>query len=230
MDRSEGSAHERERAAQRVSASMSLRDGLAALAEDGVSLPESAPEQLARYLELLDKWNRVYNLTAIRDAERMVTHHVLDALAVLPHLPQTPTLRLLDVGSGAGVPGIPLALARPQWRVTLLDSNHKKGAFMQQALAELGTSNAEVRICRIEDFSPAQPFDVVISRAFSDLATFADAAARVVARDGRLVAMKGVFPHEELREVPQTMRVVDTRAIAVPGVSAERHLVMLEPA
>jgi len=213
-----------------VSQPVSLDSGIAVLAARGVAVPPEAGERLVRYLTLLDKWNRVYNLTAIRDADRMVTHHLLDALAVLPHLGHGEGLRLLDVGSGAGLPGIPIAIARPAWRVTLLDSNHKKGAFMQQAIAELGLANAEVRLCRVEDFTPAQPFDAVISRAFSDLATFARAALRLLAPGGRVVAMKGIFPHEELSELPPNVRVLETPAVSVPGVAAERHLVVLEAA
>lgn len=213
-----------------MSDGVSLESGVATLAQQGVNVPASAVACLARYLELLDKWNRVYNLTAIRDADRMVTHHLLDALAVLPHLPGETSFRLLDIGSGAGLPGIPLAIARPEWHVTVLDSNHKKGAFMQQAVAELGTANVEVRICRVEDFAPAQRYDAVISRAFSDLTTFAQAGLRLLAPGGRLVAMKGIFPHEEIRELPADVRVLDTPTVSVPGLAAERHLVVLEPA
>lgn len=209
---------------------MSLASGIEALAQQGVRLPAHAAERLSRYLGLLDKWNRIYNLTAIRDADRMVTHHLLDALAILPHLPDVPSLRVLDVGSGAGLPGIPLAIARPAWHVTLLDSNHKKGAFMQQAVAELGIDNVAVQMCRVEAFSPAHRYDAVISRAFSDLATFAQAGLRLLAPGGRLVAMKGIFPHEEIRDLPDTVRVRETPAIAVPGLAAERHLVVMEPA
>lgn len=213
-----------------MSESLSLQAGLDALASAGVSLAADAHRRLAQYLALLDKWNGTYNLTAIRDPQRMVTHHVLDALAVLPHLGDAAALRLLDVGSGAGIPGIPIALARPEYRVALLDSSHKKGAFMQQALAELGVSNAQVHICRIEDFAPGEPYDIVISRAFSDLASFAECSVRLLAPGGRLVAMKGVFPHEEIEQLPASVRLLDTPAVSVPGLDAERHLVLLEAA
>ena len=157
----------------------------------------------------------------------MVTHHVLDALAVLPHLPAREHLLLLDVGSGGGVPGVPLAIARPGWRVVLLDSNHKKGAFLQQAAIELGLVNAQAVIARVEDYVPAAPFDVVISRAFSDLATFAQTSARHLAAGGQLVAMKGVFPDEEVAQLPAGIRVVAAPALAVPGLPAERHLIIM---
>jgi 16S rRNA (guanine527-N7)-methyltransferase len=194
----------------------------------GTALPAGARAKLEAYLALLAKWNRTYNLTAIREPARMVTHHVLDALAVLPHLPQRASLRLLDVGSGGGVPGIPLAIARPDWRVVLLDSNHKKGAFLAQAVIELDLPNAQAVTVRVEDYTPTHPFDVVISRAFSDLATFARATARHLAPGGWLVAMKGVFPHEEIAELPADFRIAAAPALVVPGLDAERHLVVME--
>ena len=179
------------------------------------------------------KWNRTYNLTAIREPEKMVTHHVLDSLAVLPHIaaPDGPTaISLLDVGSGAGLPAIPLAIARPQWRIVALDSNHKKSAFVQQAAIELALANVEAIIARVEDYRPAQPFDVVISRAYSDLATFAEAGVKHLAAGGQLVAMKGVRPDEEITQLPPSFRVVATPALAVPGIDAARHLVVMERA
>jgi len=196
-----------------------------------VQLPLRARDQLAAYLELLAKWNRTYNLTAIREPERMVTHHVLDSLAVLPHLaePDAPSdLSLLDVGSGAGLPAIPLAIARPAWRVVALDSSHKKGAFVQQAAVELGLENVEAIVARVEDYSAPKPFDVVISRAFSDLATFAESGMRHLAADGRLVAMKGVRPDEEIAQLPSGVRIVATPALTIPGLDAARHLVVME--
>jgi 16S rRNA (guanine527-N7)-methyltransferase len=125
------------------------------------------------------------------------------------------------------VPAIPLAIARPQWQVVALDSNHKKGAFLQQAIVELPLPNAEAIIARVEEYAPAAPFDIVISRAFSDLATFVDSSARHLAAHGVLVAMKGVFPDEEIAELPPTVRVVATPALHVPGLDAERHLIVM---
>ncbi len=216
-------------------ATLDLDTGLSALvARDGAAavLPRGARERLVAYIELLAKWNRTYNLTAIREPERMVTHHVLDALAVLSLLPEEaahPGLRLLDVGSGGGVPAIPLAIARPSWHIVALDSSHKKGAFLQQAVIELALSNAEAAIARVEDYAPSAPFDVVISRAFSDLATFAQSSARHLAPGGRLVAMKGVYPDEEVALLPPAFRVVAAPALNVPGLDAERHLIVMEP-
>jgi 16S rRNA (guanine527-N7)-methyltransferase len=160
----------------------------------------------------------------------MITHHVLDALAVLPHLPRGAGLRILDVGSGGGVPGIPLAIARPDWRVVMLDSNHKKTAFLAQAIIELGLAGAESVTARVEEYVPTAPFDVVISRAFADLAGFAETSARHLAPHGRLVAMKGVHPDEEIAALPPSMRVVATPRLAVPGLDAARHLVIMEQA
>jgi 16S rRNA (guanine527-N7)-methyltransferase len=195
------------------------------------SFPPDAGDKFVAYLELLAKWNRTYNLTAIREPERMATHHVLDALAVLPHLPQAATraeLRVLDVGSGGGVPAIPLAIARPSWHVVALDSSHKKGAFLQQAVIELRLANVEAVIARVEDYAPAAPFDVVISRAFSDLATFVEASARHLAARGQLVAMKGVYPDEEIAQLPAGFRIVAAPGIKVPGLDAQRHLIVME--
>ncbi len=209
-------------------AALDLDEGLAALAARGITLPAGAGGKLAAYLALLAKWNRTHNLTAIRDPERMVTHHVLDALVTLPHLPARAGVRVLDVGSGGGVPGLPLAIARPAWQVVALDSNHKKGAFLQQAIIELALANAQATTSRVEDYVPTAPFDVVISRAFADLATFVETSARHLAPGGELVAMKGVYPDEELAHLPAGFRVKALPTLTVPGLDAERHLVIIE--
>src|SRR5690606_16493154 len=148
------------------------------------------------------KWNRVHNLTSVRSLEAMLTRHVLDSLAVLPYISGP---RIADVGSGAGLPGIPLALARSDWHVTLIESNHKKAAFLEQARIELKLKNVEVVIKRVENFHPKQEFDIVISRAFSDLTDFVRLAAHLGLQGsggGMLVAMKGIYPHEELAQLP----------------------------
>lgn len=204
-----------------------LARGIAALRID---VPAATQSLLLDYLALLAKWNATYNLTAVREPQRMVTHHLLDALAVLPHLPQREGLRVLDVGSGCGVPGIPLALARPDWHVALVDSNHKKVAFLTQAAIELRMTNVETHTKRVEEFAPALAFDVVISRAFADLATFAATSLRHVAPGGFLVAMKGVYPSEELAELPAALRVIATPSLVVPGLDGARHLVVMQRA
>lgn len=194
------------------------------------ALSTGARAKLSAYLDLLAKWNRVYNLTAIRDRVRMQSHHVVDALAVLPYLPDAPGTRLLDVGSGGGIPGIPLAIARPDWQVVLLDANGKKVTFLTQAAIELGLVNARAVASRIEDYSPDAPFDVVIARAFSDLRTFAEAATKHVAADGIIVAMKGAFPQDEIDALPDNVEVIATPSLDVPQLHAERHLVVMRVA
>jgi 16S rRNA (guanine527-N7)-methyltransferase len=200
-----------------------LREGLGSL---GLGLAAREEEQLEAYLALLAKWNKTYNLTAIREPARMVTHHLLDSLAVIPHLPHSPSLRLLDVGSGGGVPGIPLAIARPDWRVVMVEPSHKKAAFLTQATLELRLGNAAAYATRVEDLRSEAPFDVVISRAFADLATFAATSARHLAPDGVLAAMKGVHPEEEIREIGNAY-AAESIPLQVPGLDAARHLVIL---
>jgi 16S rRNA (guanine527-N7)-methyltransferase len=197
----------------------------------GLPLPPAARQQLLRYIALLARWNRTYNLTAIREPERMVTHHLLDSLAAVPALDRVAdgraVLSVLDVGSGGGLPGIPIAIARPEWRVTMVDPVQKKGAFLVQAIAELGLANARAATVRVEELATPPLFDVVISRAFADLAAFVQAALRHVARDGRLVAMKGVHPDAELAELPPSVEVEETLVLAVPFVEGARHLVVM---
>ena len=193
----------------------------------GLALADSQVATLERYLDLLEKWNRVYNLTAIRERSRMVTHHLLDSLAVLPHV-RGP--RVLDVGSGAGLPGIPLAVAGPALHVTLLESNHKKSAFLTQAVAELQLANVQVVMERVESWQPEARFDTIVSRAFAELGEFASLAGRLLAPQGVLAAMKGVHPFEEIAKVPSTHRVENVVALTVPTLDAQRHLVLLKAA
>ncbi len=207
-----------------MNAAQPLQRGLLAL---GATLTDAQIERLERYLALLEKWNRVYNLTAIREPERMVTHHVLDSLAILPHVRGT---RALDVGSGAGLPGIPLAIARPELAVTLLDANHKKAAFLQQVVAELALANAAVASARVESCPTDARFDTIVSRAFADLGEFVAASARLLAPGGVIAAMKGVHPRDEIARLPAGFRVREIVQLAVPLLDAERHLVLVEPA
>jgi 16S rRNA (guanine527-N7)-methyltransferase len=193
------------------------------LDELGLALPEGAREKFLAYLELLAKWNRTYNLTAIRDPDKMISHHLLDSLAVLPHLPAG---LLADVGSGGGLPGIPLAIAQPARRVTLNDANHKKAAFLQQAVIELKLTNAQVHVGRVQAWRPAQRFACVITRGFAELADFISACRHLLAPGGVLAAMKGVFPRAELERVPAGAECRDVRRLQVPLLEAERHLVL----
>ena len=205
-----------------------LDAGLEALA---LPLPTDARARLVAYVALLAKWNATYNLTAIREPERMLTHHILDSLAVLPALDAqvagVQDVHVLDVGSGAGLPGLPIALARPAWRVTMLEPVQKKAAFVTQAIAELGIPNARILARRVEDYEAQSPVHIAISRAFSDLASFAESSARHVGTQGVLVAMKGVHPDEELREQPPAFEVRAEIALHVPGVDAARHLIVM---
>jgi 16S rRNA (guanine527-N7)-methyltransferase len=200
-----------------------LAAGVAAL---GLPLPEGAEAKLLAYLALLEKWNRVYNLTAVRDAERMVSHHLLDSLVAVPFF-QGRTV--LDVGSGGGLPGIPLAIARPELQVTLIDSIAKKTAFLLQVKAELGLGNLEVVTSRVEDFQPEAKFDVITSRAFSDLKEFVGLTRHLLMPGGHWLAMKGVLPHEEIALLPDWARVSANHVLLVPGLEASRHLIVLEP-
>jgi 16S rRNA (guanine527-N7)-methyltransferase len=192
----------------------------------GLGLDAQQERQLLAYVALLDKWNKVYNLTAVREPEAMVTQHLLDSLAVLPHLATARSL--VDVGAGAGLPGIPLAIARPDLRVILTDSNHKKTTFMQQACVELGLANATVVCERVERVELPAKADAVISRAFSDLKEFARLAGHLLAPGGRLLAMKGIYPHEELAQLPANVKVRQVIPLTVPGLDATRHLVVME--
>jgi 16S rRNA (guanine527-N7)-methyltransferase len=193
------------------------------LGEMALALPAGATDKLLAYLELLAKWNKTYNLTAIREPLRAVSHHLLDSLAVLRELPAG---ALADIGSGGGLPGIPLAIADPARRVTLNDSNRKKGAFLRQAIIELGLANTSVHIGRAEQWQPEERFAVVIARGFASLADFVSACRHLAAPSGVLAAMKGSHPPEELAALPHGCDCSDVRKLDVPLLGAERHLVL----
>ena len=202
-----------------------LRLGIAAL---DLSLPVGGEERLASYLALLTKWNRTYNLTAIRDPEQMVTHHLLDSLSVLPVLEKSALagrqdVALADVGSGGGLPGLVLAIARPDWMITSLEPVEKKAAFQRQAKIELGLDNVSIRCARVEDVT--EGFTDVISRAFASLADFIQLAGHL---SPRLWAMKGVYPADEIAVLPIGWQVTTAHSLAVPGLAAQRHLLQLE--
>ena len=200
-----------------------LRDRLTAgAAHLAVPLSATAADTLIAYLGLLQKWNRVYNLTAIRDAEQMLTHHLLDSLAVSPHVRGT---RLLDVGSGAGLPGLVVAVVRPEVHCTLLDSNGKKTRFLTQACIDLKIANAEVVHSRVETFRPPVTFECIVSRGFTALGAFIAAAGRLLAPDGELLAMKSVRSDEEIETVPAGWETRTVR-LDVPGLNAVRRLVV----
>ena len=181
-------------------------------------------DTLLAFLHLLEKWNAAYNLTAVREPEKMVTHHLLDSLAVIPYL-RGP--RIVDVGAGAGIPGIPLALACPEFEFVLLDSNAKKTRFITQAIHELGLTNVTVERVRAEDYRPARLFDTVITRAFASLAEMLEMTQHLGAPDGVFVAMKGNCPQDELVAVPPRFKVNRVEPVQVPGLDAKRHVVCL---
>jgi 16S rRNA (guanine527-N7)-methyltransferase len=199
-----------------------LDAGLSCLGLDPSARQKDA---LLDYLALLGKWNKTYNLTAIHEPERMLTHHLLDSLALVPHVGSD---HLLDVGSGAGLPGIPLAIVRPDLRVTLMDANQKKCGFMQQAAIELKLSNVNVVHGRVEAYSPPQKFAQIVSRAFSDLAEFARLTEHLLAPGGHWLAMKGVYPQAEIAQL-KSVRVLQVLPLQVPGLDAERSLIIMEP-
>jgi 16S rRNA (guanine527-N7)-methyltransferase len=207
---------------------MSLAGELAAgITTLGLDVTSSAQQHMLDYLALVEKWNKAYNLTAVREPAKMLTHHLLDSLSVLPHVRGQ---RVLDVGSGAGLPGIPLAVAQPEWQFTLLDASHKKTTFLRQAVIELKLVNVDVVCDRVETWLSPRLFDTVVSRAFSDLPEFLALAGKLCAKTGVVVAMKGVYPHEELAQVPGDFHLRNVVALNVPGLGAERHAAVLEPA
>ena len=193
------------------------------LAELKLALPDSARGKLVAYMELLAKWNQTFNLTAIRDPLQTVSHHLLDSLAVLGELPAG---RLADVGSGAGLPGIPIAIAEPERPVVLLEASDKKGSFLRQAVIELGLTNSSVHIGRAEAWHPVEQFAVVISRAFAELVDFITCCAHLVDEGGVLAAMKAGYPHDELARAASRCDCSDVRRLEVPLLDAERHLVL----
>ena len=198
-----------------------LAPGLSAM---GLAVDAVVLERLERYVGLIVKWNQVYNLTAIRDRERMLVEHVLDSLSIHVHVRPS---RILDVGSGAGLPGVPLAIIHQGWDVTLLDSSQKRCAFLRQAVIELRLENVHVACERIETYRPSAPFDTVVSRAFAGTRHFARLAAPLLGDDGVILAMKGLYPHEELAELPSQVVLKHVLPVQVPGLAAQRHLVVM---
>jgi len=193
----------------------------------GLQLQPFQRQQLLTYIGLLAKWNEVYNLTGIRDEHEMLSHHLLDSLALVPHIDGR---HFLDVGSGAGLPGIPVAIARSECEVTLLDSNQKKAAFLQQAVIELELANATVASARVETWRPDRGFDVIASRAFASLADFVRDSQHLLAAHGVFAAMKGAYPYAELARLPKDYQVRSVKRLTVPGLAGERHLVLVEHA
>lgn len=192
----------------------------------GTRVPKAAREHMISYLRELTTWNATYNLTAVRDPGAMVTRHVLDSLAILPFVSGA---SVVDIGSGAGLPGMVLAMARPRLDVTLVEANRKKAAFLRHVRRRLVLPNVTVVQQRVEHYSPDKRFDIVTCRAFASAGDATRLSGHLIAPGGRVLLMKGRDPQAELAEVPLDFQVVDTQALAVPGLDAERHLVILEP-
>ena len=200
----------------------------AGVAEMGLDVSFEAQQKLLQYLSLLSKWNKVYNLTAVRDPLEMVTLHLLDSLSVLPHIQAR---SLLDVGSGGGLPGIVLAICLPQLKVTTIDTVQKKTIFMRQVKGELGLNNLEVVHARVENYQPDEKFEAIISRAFSEIPLFIKLTRHLLINNGQWLAMKGVLPHQELIfEELKSLEIKPNKIISlkVAGLNAERHLIILE--
>ncbi len=195
-----------------------------------LSLPDESLEKLLDYLALLQKWNGVYNLTAVRDPKQMLTQHVLDCMAALPAF--THARRVLDVGSGGGLPGVVLAIwalhAAPEMRIDMIDTVHKKTAFLTQAKAELGLTNVKVHTGRVEQFQSPEKYDVITSRAFAELGDFIQWSGHLLADPGEMIALKGQARTMEKETMPEGWCIKKIDALTVPGMEAERHLVHIE--
>ena len=197
-----------------------LATGLACL---GLNLPEDAQHKLLAFRDLLLKWNKTYNLTALRDPAQATSHHLLDSLAILPHVGSG---NLLDVGSGGGLPGIPLAIAKPELSVSMVDTVQKKTTFLQQAVIELVLRNVTVHHARVEEMQGQ--YAQISSRAFADIGLFISLTRHLLAPNGRWLAMKGVRPDDELKALPADITVETIIPLTVPGLDAERHLIILK--
>lgn len=200
-----------------------LQAGLAAMQLD---LSETQQDKLLSYLALLKKWNKTYNLTALRDEAQMLSHHLLDSLTLLPYIGSAQTM--MDIGSGGGMPGIPAAICRPDVQITLVDANTKKTTFLQQAAIELGLSNVKVVSGRVEALQ-GQTADLVTSRAFAELADFVGLTRQLLNANGIWAAMKGVYPQGEIDRLPENVQVCRVDKLHVPTLAAERHMVLMKP-
>lgn len=207
------------------------RSALAQVLANGINelkldLNDKQQGQLLDYLALLFKWNSVYNLTSVRDPMQMMTHHVLDSLAAVSAF--AGATNVLDVGAGGGLPGMVLAISRPDMKVSMIDTVHKKTAFLTQVKAELELANVTVYTMRVEQLQVPQKFDVITSRAFADLSDFVNWSGHVLAEGGQFIALKGTAPPEEQERLPTEWKVTELRPIQVPGLQAERHLVFIQ--
>ncbi|MGN0917529.1 MAG: 16S rRNA (guanine(527)-N(7))-methyltransferase RsmG [Oxalobacter sp.] len=182
--------------------------------------------QLVEYISLLEKWNKVYNLTAIRNVNQMVTHHLLDSLSIVPWI--SGCSHILDVGSGAGLPGLVIAVSCPGMIVEMVDTVSKKTAFIRQAAIELGLNNVKVHTGRVESLSMTGTFDGIVSRAFSSLSDFVALSSYLLTEKGHLYAMKGLIPEDEISNLDKQWTIAKIVPLVVPGLDAQRHLVIIE--
>lgn len=204
-----------------------LADALATgIGQLGLAISDSQQQLLLNYLGLLDKWNAAYNLSGIKDIRQMLPYHLLDSLALVPFIDGQ---AILDVGTGAGLPGIPLAICYPEKRFYLLDSNGKKTRFLFQVKTELGLDNVQAFHARVENFQSPEQIDIVLCRAFAALDKFVDFSADLINQSGKLLAMKGQFPDAEIAALPPGFAVTGTAELTVPGVKGSRHLIEIRP-
>lgn len=199
-----------------------LRQGLSALALEAC---DSKIQQLLQYVQLLDQWNKHFNLTSVREPEQMVVRHILDSLSVVPHILEE---RVLDMGTGAGLPGVVLAIYNPDKNYVLLDSNGKKTRFLSQVKIELGLSNMAVAKSRAETYHPDRLFPAVSSRAFASLVNSVALLDKLLAVNGFFYAMKGKYPDQEVQELPERYALEKVHTLAVPGLNEDRHLIVIK--
>lgn len=197
----------------------------ALLAKTSITLSETQKQQLVSYVEMLDKWNKAYNLTSVRDPQEMVVKHILDSLVVAPHLEGN---NYIDVGTGPGLPGVVLAIAHPDKQFVLLDSLGKRIRFLNQVKLNLKLKNITPVQSRVEEYQPEQPFDGVLSRAFASLQDMVDWCQHLVDESGRFYALKGQFPEQELASLPENIAHEETIKLAVPQLDGDRHLIILK--
>jgi 16S rRNA (guanine527-N7)-methyltransferase len=207
------------------------RAALAQVLSDGINemkldITPAQQEKLLDYLALMNKWNSVYNLTSLRDPMQMVTHHLLDSLAAVPAF--SGAANVLDVGAGGGLPGIVLAISRPSMKVSMIDTVHKKTAFLKQVKAELDLANVSVHTMKVQDLEVSDKFDVITSRAFADLSDFLNWSGHLLAEGGKFIALKGTAPAEEQERIPEEWKISGLQPLQVPRLGAERHLIFVE--
>ena len=207
------------------------RAALALVLADGIQemhldVSQAQQDKLLDYLALMNKWNSVYNLTSLRDPMQMVTHHLLDSLAAVPAF--AGTRNVLDVGAGGGLPGVVLAICRPDMKLSMIDTVHKKTAFLKQVKAELDLANVTVHTMKVQELEVSDKFDVITSRAFADLSDFLEWSGHLLAEGGKFIALKGTAPAQEQERIPAQWKISGLQPLQVPRLGAERHLIFVE--